>query len=124
MAKALDPTMSIGPTYLVSKEGGKKGPFQHFRGQVTSLAVPGGSVSYLMLAGEEQLQIMPEGSEPNPDLPVAWLNLADLNGLSPGACLESGPMRIEVLYARERGWLAEVNDPGILRPGDVLEAAR
>lgn len=123
MAKALDPAMAIGPTWLVSKEGGKNGPYRHFRAQVTSLAVPDGPVQYLMLAGEDQVQLMPHGGEPNPDQPVAWLAAADLEALAPGACLEAGPLRLEVLYARERGWLAEVNDAGLLRAGDVLEAA-
>lgn len=124
MAKAIDRSMSIGPTYLVSKEGGQGGPYHHFRAQVAALAVPHGPVEYLMLAGQEQLQIMPEGGEPNPDLPVAWLGAVDLQHLSPGACLESGALRLEVLYARDRGWLAEINDAGILRPGDTLEGAQ
>ena len=123
MAKALDRAMVIGPTWLVSKEGGKSGPFRHFRAQVTSLAVPEGPVRYLMLTGEDQVQLMPDGGEPNPDQPVAWLATPDLEALAPGACIEAGPLRLEVLYARERGWLAEVNDAGLLRAGDVLEAA-
>ena len=123
MAKAIDPTMAIGPTWLVSKEGGKQGLVRHFRAQVTALAVPGGPVQYLMLGGEDQVQLMPVGSEPNPDQPVAYLNAQDLEALSPGACLEAGSLKLEVLYARERGWLVEVNDPGLLRSGDVLEAA-
>ncbi len=121
MAKSQDKTMTIGPTYLVHKEGGKSGPFHHFRARVSDVAVPHGAVSYLLLAGDDQLQLLPEGCEPHPDRPAAWLNMPDLNMLAPGTCLECGPLRLEVLYARERGWLAEVNDPGILRPGDDME---
>lgn len=119
MAKALDKTMSIGPTWLVSKEGGKSGSFHHFRAQVTALA---GS-AHLTLHVGDQVQLMPQDGEPNPDLPAVFLNAPDLEALAPGACLEAGPLRLEVLYARERGWLAEVNAAGLLRHGDALEAA-
>ncbi|MEB3223872.1 MAG: cyclic pyranopterin monophosphate synthase MoaC [Candidatus Sericytochromatia bacterium] len=122
MIKASDPTMVIGPTWLVSKTGGKRGVFRHFRAQVTALSGREGATRLLVLEGQSQVQLMPEGAEPNPDQPVAWLNTLDLEALVPGACLEAGPLRLEVLYAREAGWLAEVNDGGVLRPGDTLEA--
>jgi cyclic pyranopterin phosphate synthase len=122
MIKGADPTMAIGPTWLVSKTGGKRGSFRHFRAQVTAVAGKEGALRLLTLDREAQVQLMPEGAEPHPDQPVAWLNTSELEALAPGACLEAGPLRLEVLYAREAGWLAEVNDGGVLRAGDMLEA--
>lgn len=116
MAKAIDKTMVIGATWLVSKEGGKSGGFHHFRAQVTALTRPD-------LAVEDQVQLMPPGGEPHPDQPVVFLNAPDLDALAPGTCLEAGSLRLEVQYARERGWLAVVEGAGSLRVGDVLEAA-
>lgn len=122
MAKSLDPAMVIGPTWLVLKEGGRRGTFRHFRAQVIRLADVAGSVRMLSLSREAQVQLMPQGGDPNPDQPAVWLNASDLDTLAPGTCLEAGPLRLEILYARASGWLAEVNDLGVLRAGDLLEA--
>lgn len=121
MAKALDKGMTLGPIHLLSKEGGKSGPYHHFRAQVSHLV---GDARWLELKAESQIQLLAEGAEADPDRPAVWLALSDLNALDPGACLEAGPVRLEVLYAREHGWVAEVNDGGPLRPGDWLEQAR
>lgn len=120
MTKALDKAMLIGPTYLVSKEGGKSGPFSVFRAQATAIAPD----RTLALKGGDEVLLLPDGAEADGDRPTVWLNQIELNALAPGACLEAGPLRLEVLYARERGWVAEVNDAGPLRPGDMLETAR
>lgn len=124
MAKALDPAMVIGPTWLVLKEGGRRGTFRHFRAQVIRLADVAGPVRMLHLAREAQVQLMPQAGEPNPDQPAVWLNTSDLEALAPGTCLEAGPLRLEILYARASGWLAEINDVGVLRAGDLLEAVQ
>jgi len=124
MAKSLDPAMVIGPTWLVLKEGGRRGSFRHFRAQVTQLADVTGPVKILHLAREAHVQLMPQAGEPNPDQPAVCLNSSDLEALAPGTCLESGPLRLEILYARASGWLAEVNDQGVLRAGDLLEAVQ
>lgn len=124
MVKAIDPAMVIGPTWLVSKEGGRRGPFRQFRSFVAAVAGAAGPLPVLALERQQQLQLLPEGREPQPDAPAAWLTATDMDALVPGACLEAGPLRLEVLYARADGWLAEVNDPGVLRAGDWLEAAR
>lgn len=122
MAKGLDPGMVIGPAWLAAKEGGKRGSFRHFRAQVVALAEPAGEVRVLSLAREAQVQLMPQAGEPHPDQPAIWLNTSDLETLAPGACLEAGPLKMEVRYARANGWLAEVNDAGVLRAGDFLDA--
>jgi cyclic pyranopterin phosphate synthase len=123
MVKALDPAMVIGQTWLVSKEGGRRGTFRHFRAQVVRMADSSGAVGVLQLERGAQLQLMPLTGEPNPDPSAVWLNASELEALTPGNCLEAGPLRIEVLYARASGWLAEVNDPGVLRAGDLIEMA-
>ena len=123
MTKALDKAMVIGPTYLVSKEGGKSGPFAIFRAQATALSDTVGLRRTLDLASGAEVLLLPDGAESDNDRPTVWLNQNELNTLSPGACLEAGPLRLEVLYARERGWVAEINDAGQLRPGDMLESA-
>ncbi|HEY9722772.1 MAG TPA: cyclic pyranopterin monophosphate synthase MoaC [Oscillatoriaceae cyanobacterium] len=117
MVKAIDAGLVIGPIYLVRKEGGKHGVQEHFRAQVSDCR------DTATLARERELQLLPEGAEATADRPAVWLNVSDLAMLQPGTCLESGTLRLEVLYARETGWLAQVNDPGTLRAGDLLEAS-
>ena len=117
MAKAIDKAMTIGPAYLVSKEGGKSGPYSHFRAQVEHLSGEGGT---LELAHGAQVQLVPHGEAPDTDRPAIRLNVESLKSLSPGASLEAGAIRLEVLFAREHGWLVTVNDPGPLRLGDWI----
>lgn len=124
MAKALDKAMTIGPCYLVAKEGGKSGPYHQFRAQVETLHAEGRLQARLELPRGAQIQLVPSGEEPLVDRPAIRLTLEDLQALAPGVCLEAGEVRLEVRFAREHGWLVEVDDPGVLQPGDwIIQAS-
>lgn len=122
MTKAIDKGMTLGPVYLLRKEGGKSGVFHQLRALVTRVAGGDETLEALLLRGDDTVQLLPEGHDADPLKPAAWLDEQDLSALQPGTCLECGRLRLEVLYARERGWLAEVQQAGVLRPGDWLAA--
>jgi cyclic pyranopterin phosphate synthase len=122
MAKSLDKGMTIHSAYLVRKEGGKSGIFHQVRAHISSVAGGEELPGAILLKLGTSVQLVPHGSDADPAAPAAWLDAQELAEMQPGTCLECGPLRLEVLYARERGWLAEVHQGGILRAGDQLEA--
>ncbi|MDB5100133.1 MAG: moaC1 [Cyanobacteria bacterium RYN_339] len=112
MAKAIDRGMTIGPAYLVRKEGGKSGVYQHVRAHVTRIAGGDDGLGALLLRAGEVVQLLPAGAQAAVGTPAAWLDRAP----APGTSLSNGPLCLEVIADGR----AEVRHAGVLRPGDSL----